>query len=319
MRKKALLGAMLLLVGACAPTGTSPTTVPTTTSAPVTTIPDSTTIIAETGFPVTVSGDNGQVTIDSRPERIVSLSAVATETLFAIGAGSQVVAVDEQSNYPPEAPITDLSGFTPNLEAILSYQPDLVVIAYDPGELISGLEAVGARVLHLDAPPGLEGVYTQIETLGAATGNLGRAAELVSSLQAEIAALVAEVGERGTGITFFHEIDATLYTVTSDTLFGEVYGMFGLVNIADAAGDGGYVQLSSEYVVAADPDLIFLADADYGESPDTVAARPGWGDLTAVRQRGVVELDADLASRWGPRIVEFARAIADAVIGHTGG
>lgn len=313
MRKKALLGAILLLVGACASTGANTTT---TTSIATTTVGESTTTI-DPAFPVTVTGDNGEVTIEARPERIVSLSAVATEMLFAIGAGDSVVAVDDQSNYPPEAPVTDLSGFTPNIEAIVSYQPDLVVIAYEPGELIPGLEVVGATVLHLDAAPDIEGVYDQIETLGAATGHSAEADRLVEGMRSELAVLVEQVGDRGEGVTFFHEVDATLYTVTSATLFGEIYSMFGMVNIADqAAGEGvlGYPQLSSEYVVAADPDMIFLADSAYGESAESVAARPGWDVMTAVRSGAVVELDSDVASRWGPRIVELARAIAEALL-----
>lgn len=314
MSKKALLGALLLVAG-CATGGDQNTT--TTSPAPT----ESSTTVATTStlpeaFPVTVAGDNGEITIEARPERIVSLSSVATEILFAIGAGAQVAAVDDQSNYPPEAPITDLSGFTPNIEAIVSYEPDLVVVSYDPGELVSGLEAVGVPVLMQGAALDINGTYSQIEVLGAATGRIAEAAALVSQIQTELDALTAEVGERGQGITYFHEIDDTLYSITSDTFFGQVYGLFGMVSIADEADpDGfGYPQLSSEYIVSADPDLIFLADSRYGVTAETLAARPGWASLSALQEGRVIPLDSDVASRWGPRVVDFARAVADAVM-----
>lgn len=296
MLKKTLFG-FLLLVAGCT-TAADPTT---TTAA----VPSTTTAPAAT----TTSAAAGS-------QRIVSLSSVATEILFAIGAGDQVVAVDEQSNYPAEAPITDLSGFTPNIEAIVSYEPDLVVVSYDPGELVSGLEALGVPVLVQLAAVDLEGTYDQIEELGSATGRVGEAAELVSRIQADLDAIVAEAGDSGEGLTYYHEIDDHLYSVTSTTFFGQVYSLFGLVNIADEADpDGfGYPQLSSEYIVASDPDLIFLANGSYGMTPEMVAARPGWGNMSAIQGGRVFPLDSDVSSRWGPRVVDFARAVADSVL-----
>jgi iron complex transport system substrate-binding protein len=303
MRRTALVAALLLAVAAC--TTTEPAATTTTLNDP------------GSAFPVTVEADNGSVTIESRPERIISLSTVATEMLFEIGAGSQVVAVDDQSNYPAEAPVTALSGFTPNLEAILSFDPDLVVITFDPGELVSGLETAGVPVLSYTAAFTVDDVYGQIEALGTATGNFEEAASLNDTIQADLAALVAESGDSGEDVTYYHEIDATYYSATSSTFFGEIYSLFGMVNIADEAdSDGaasGYPQLSSEYIVALDPDIVFLADVLYGESLESVGSRPGWDVMDAVRNGNVVELDSDVASRWGPRIVEFARTIAVAL------
>ncbi len=317
MRKTALLAA--LLVASCSSNGIVAPIATTTTGAPTTTTTVPATTTTDPGdFPVTVEADNGPVTIESRPARIVSLSTVATEMLFEIGAGEQVVAVDDQSNHPSEAPTSDLSGFTPNLEALLSYQPDLVVVSNDLGEVVTGLGEVGVPVLLLGAAPTVQDVYRQISILGQATGQTTAAASVNTSIEAELAALVAEVGDRGHGVTFYHEIDSSLYTVTSATFFGEIYKMFGLVNIADEADpDGfGYPQLSGEYVILADPQLIFLANSFYGETAETVAARSGWEVMTAVRNGAVIELDSDVASRWGPRITEFARAVADAVLAH---
>ncbi len=99
-----------------------------------------------TPFPVTVTAGNGKVTISKRPARIVSLSPTATETLFAIGAGAQVVAVDDQSDFPKAAPRTTLSGYTPNVEAIAALRPDLVVISFDPKGLSEALGRLGIPV-----------------------------------------------------------------------------------------------------------------------------------------------------------------------------
>ncbi len=280
----------------------------TTTTTPTTTVDDA--------FPVTVAAANGEVTVPARPTAVVSLSPTATEMLFAIGAGDQVVAVDDQSNYPAEAPTTDLSGFTPNVEAIAAFEPDLVVISFDPGDLVSALEALGIPVLLQPAAVSLDDVYAQIEQLGAATGNLAEAASLVAQIRTEIDEIVASVPDRAEPLTYYHELDPTFYSATSATFIGQVYSLLGLDNIADPAdADGfGYPQLSAEYILDQDPDLIFLADTKCcGQSPETVAERPGWSELTAVKTGAVIPLDDDIASRWGPRVVEFLRTVAEAV------
>jgi iron complex transport system substrate-binding protein len=324
MKRIALPLAMMLTVAACTASGTTATTALVTPTVARSTTPQAvTTTTEDPGFPVTVDADNGPVIIEARPQAIISLSAVATEMLFAIGAGPQVVAVDDQSNYPPDAPVTDLSGFTPNIEAILSYQPDLVVITFDPGDLVASLEAARIPVLSYTAAATIDDVYGQIDALGQATGNQEGASAVSAGIEADLADAVAGTGGAGEGVTYYHEIDNTLYTVTSSTFFGEIYGLFGMVNIADAADEDGsafgYPQLSSEYIVSDDPDIIFLADALYGESAETVAERPGWAVMTAVQNGDIVELDSDVASRWGPRIVDLARDIAAALETHGAG
>ncbi len=265
-------------------------------------------------FPVTVEGTSGLVTIDERPERIVSLSPTATEDLFAIGAGEQVIAVDDQSNFPPEAPATELSGFEPNVEAIAGFEPDLVVFATDPGDLGSSLEGLGITALQLDAAPTLEVAYEQIEQLGLATGHADEARALVDDMRSEIDKLV-NAADPASGTSFYYELDDTFYSVTSKTFIGQLFELLGLQNIADEAGkgSGGYPQLSAEYILASNPDLIFLADTKCcGQSLETVSRRPGWDELAAVTRGDVVPLDDDVASRWGPRVVDLLRQISAA-------
>jgi iron complex transport system substrate-binding protein len=264
-------------------------------------------------FPVLVEGDNGPLEIEEQPEAIISLSPTATESLFAIGAGEQVTAVDDQSNYPAEAPISDLSGFQPNVEAIAGYEPDLVVASYDPGGLVKGLEKLDIPVLLQDAAPDLEAAYAQIETLGAATGNPEGAETVVDSMRVEIEELAGSV-PGAAGATVYHELGPDFFTATSDTFIGSVYELFGLVNIADAAADaeaGGYPQLTAEYIVSENPDLIVLADTKCCEqTAEMVAKRAGWDQIAAVANGDIVEADDDITSRWGPRTVDFAAAIA---------
>ncbi|WP_370654948.1 ABC transporter substrate-binding protein [Prescottella sp. R16] len=247
-----------------------------------------------------------------RPEAIVSLSPSLTETLWAVGAGDQVIAVDALSDYPAGVPTTDLSGFSPNVEAVLGHNPDLVVASDDIGGLVSGLQAAGVPTLLLPAAKTLDDVYEQVEQVGAATGHADEADELATRMRSEIDAAVAAAPDREQPLRYFHEVDDTLYTITGNTFLGEIYRLFGLESIADGSADT-YPQLSPEFVVAANPDLIFLADGEYGVTAATVAARPGWAGMRAVEDGRIHTLDEDLASRWGPRVVDLVHAVAAAV------
>jgi iron complex transport system substrate-binding protein len=251
------------------------------------------------------------------PQAIISLSPTATEMLYAIGAGDQVLAVDDFSNHPPEAveKMQGLSGYIPNVEAIVGLEPDLVVTDGTNPDLLEQLDALGVPHWEGFAVSTFDEVYTQIEQLGAATGHVAEAAQVVEQMQSEVDEIKAGLPQLDDPLTYYHELDDTFFSVTSDTFIGAVYAEIGLVNIADAVGDGNpYPQLNAEFIVAEDPDLIFLACTKYcGESAETVAARDGWADLTAVRTGGVVEMDDDIASRWGPRVVEYLRVVGDAV------
>lgn len=254
------------------------------------------------------------------PSRIVSLSPTHTEMLFAIGAGEQVIAVDSLSNYPPEAAavLTELSAFEPNVEAIAAYEPDLVVISDDFTGITEQLAAVDIDVWSGPAPVDLDDVYAQIQELGTVTAHSAGADELVAEMRADVEAILAGAPELEEPLTYYHELDDTYFSVSANTFVGQIYGLLGLRNITDLTEvDTDYPQLSAEFVVSADPDLIFLAcTVGCGTTAESVAARPGWSAVTAVREGGVVALDDDVASRWGPRVVELLRVAADAVAAH---
>ena len=248
-----------------------------------------------------------------RYHRIISLSPTVTEDLFAIGAGKQVVAVDNQSNYPKRAPRTSLSGYDPNVEAIANYHPDLVLISYNPQNFASQLRQLGIKVVFEAAANNLKQAYEEILQLGRLTGHTVGAKAVVRSMRTHLAAIVASVPKTRRHLRVYHELDPTYYSATSSTFIGSVYKLFGFRDIADAAGGtgGGYPQLSAEYIIAKDPQIIVLADTRCcGQSYATVAARPGWSTVNAVQHHRVFAANDDVASRWGPRIVQFARMVA---------
>ncbi|MGW0216764.1 ABC transporter substrate-binding protein [Micromonospora chokoriensis] len=269
---------------------------------------------AAAAYPVTV----GALTLDKRPEKIVSLSPTATEMLFAIGAGQQVTAVDDQSNYPADAPKTDLSGFQPNAEAIAGKSPDLVVLANDTNKIIDQLTKLKIPVYLTPAATTLDDSYKQITELGTLTGHTDQASDVATRMKDDIAKLVKDLPQRTAKLTYFHELGPELYSATSKTFIGSLYSKVGLTNIADQADadgkNGGYPQLSQEFVVKANPDFVFLADSKCcQQNADSVKARSGWAGLTAVKNNQVIALDDDIASRWGPRVVDLLRVIIDAV------
>jgi iron complex transport system substrate-binding protein len=313
-RRRAIALAVLAPLSLAACSSSTSLQPPTTTTLATTPILATTTTVAATGgFPVTLASAKGSVTLKARPKAIVSLSPTATEDLFAVGAGTQVIAVDDQSNYPAAAPKTSLSGYKPNVEAIAAKNPDLVVVADDSTGISSALAKLGITTLVDPAAKSLDDAYAQIEQLGSATGHTVEAHALEASMRTAITAAVGGAPRPSTPLRVYHELDQTFYSATSTTFIGQLYKLLGAADIADAADSqgSGYPQLSPEYIVKADPNVIFLADGRCcGQNRATVAARPGWSAITAVKNGGVVVLDDDVASRWGPRVVDLVRAIA---------
>ena len=265
-------------------------------------------------FPVTIHAANGDVTITKQPARVISLSPTTTEDLFAVGAGKQVVAVDEDSDYPKQAPRTKLSGLTPNAEAVAQYNPDLVIVSY-PGPVIGQLEKLGIAVLEEPAVDTVAQAYQEIREVGLATGHAAEATTVVRGMEVKLTTLIRSVPKTHRHLRVYHELTPDYYSATSQTFIGRIYRLFGFTNIADAADTthSGYPQLSAEYILTANPQLVVLADSVCcGQTAKTVAARAGWQQLNAVQRHRVIAVDDSIASRWGPRLVDFAAAIAAA-------
>jgi iron complex transport system substrate-binding protein len=265
-------------------------------------------------WPLTIAAPNGTVTIKALPQRIVSLDPTATEDLYAVGAGSQVVAVDQYSDFPPGAPVTTLSGLHPNIGEIVKDNPSLVISQNDPA-LVRALGKLGIPLLVEPEVSNLRDAYGEIEQIGLATGHGYQAGETVTNMRQEITDIVAQAGTKYRGLTYYWETSSSPYrSATSATLIGHIMDMFGLRNIADGAGSVQPV-LSGHYIVAHRPQVIFLADtvAASGQTPAMVAARGGWADIPAVRNHDIYALNADIASRWGPRLPQLVAEIASAL------
>lgn len=271
-------------------------------------------------FPVTVRAqDAPKLTLRERPDRIVSLSPTATEVLYKVGAGGQVVAADQFSTYPKKAPNKEeLSALDPDPEELATFKPDVVIVNSDnDGKLTKALDKLEIKTLVLPAAPTLEKAYAQFELLGKVTGHVDAGEQLADDTQRKIEDIVDDTPTPDKKLSYYHEVSDDYYTMTSATFVGDVYDRFDLDNIAD--GDdpdtaGGSPQLSQEQIVSADPDMIFLADTECcNQTAGTVSERSGWDTLSAVADNNVFELDDDIASRWGPRIVKFVSAVSDAV------
>lgn len=257
----------------------------------------------------------------SPPSAIISLSPTATEMLYAIGAGEAVIAVDDYSNYPPAAidKQPGISGYEPNVEAILALGADLIITDGTNPDLIDAFERAGVANWAGPASVTIDDTFAQLLELGSVTGRLDAAEALVGEMKADLDDLTARIAALPASaepLTYYHELDSTYYSVTSDTFIGSTYSLLGLRNIADLAeGESyGYPQLSAEFILDKDPDLIFLACTVYcGETPESVTARPGWDSLSAVSAGHVFPLDDDTASRWGPRVIDHMTMVVDAV------
>ena len=250
-------------------------------------------------------------------ERIVSLSATATEMLYAIGAQDQLVAVDNYSNYPQEAAdvATKIDAFEPNVEAIAELDPTTVLIAFDSGNLKEQLEKLEIDVWVGAPATTLDDSYAQITELGDLTSKPDEATALIDSMKAGIDGVIEAMELPDAPVSYYYELDNTFFSVKSNTFVGQLMSRFMLQNVADTAEAGNdYPQLSQESIISSNPQMIFLADTKCCEqSAETVAARAGWEVIDAVANGNVVELDDDIASRWGPRVVDLVKVVAEAV------
>lgn len=267
--------------------------------------------VATTGatFPLTVTDStNTNVVFSKAPMRIISYSPAATEVLFAVGAGSQVVAVDKFSNYPKDTgALPKVEYSKPAPEPAVALNPDLVIMASQQEGQIPQFRALGLTVLLLKEPANLAGVLDQVRLVGRITGHASDGDQLAASMQQRIDAVAAKVAKlpAGPAPKAFYELTADGYTVGPASFIGSLLQTARLANVAEKT-TGAFPQVSSEVVIAANPDIIFLADGMAGgtESLATVKVRPGWANLNAVKNGRVYVVDSDVFSRPGPRIVD---------------
>jgi iron complex transport system substrate-binding protein len=292
LRKASLVGAALLALGLLPgplPAVAAPRTGPSHSSA----------------FPVSVTSGDGKVTIPTRPTRILCLSASATQMLYSIGAGKQVVGVDKYSTWPSTAPRTKFTGYETSAEDYLYLHPDLVIFAFSEGTLIKQLKLLGIPSLLLPPAQNFAGVYQQIDELGLATGHEAAAQHLDASLARFLASAKARA-EGGKGRTYYIELSPDYYTATSKTFIGAEFSLFGMRDIADPASHGSaYPQISAEYLLKANPYYVFLADTVCCKvTPANFAKRPALGLLKAVKAHHVYGVNDSVASEWGPHTIE---------------
>lgn len=263
-------------------------------------------------FPVSITRSDGvTLEIPERPERIVSLSAGGTELFFAIGAGDQLVAADMFSDYPEEAnALPKVDSFQPDPEAILAHNPDLVLVTYDADEIVAALEQAGVPVLYLEVPESIDGLLEQARQFGKITGNREAAEELVADMEERIEAVTSKLADVE-GPRVYHELDETFFTVAPDSFVGDLYNLLNAQNIA-AGAPGGYPQLSAEAIIERNPEVIILptGEGEDGTTPEDVKARPGWDVIDAVKNDRIYQIDRDIVSRPGPRIIDGLEQLA---------
>lgn len=267
--------------------------------------------------PITVTdGLEREVQLDSPASTMISLSPPITEMLFAIGAGKQMVARDSFSDYPAEAlELPDVGGgFSEyDLETIVSLKPDLVIAgSINTPELVQSLEELGLTVYYLANPGTLEGMLDAIRVLGQVSGHNSEAEELTTELLSRIRA-VDELLADATPVSVFYELDATdpakPYTPGPGSFYSHLIQRAGGENIGDQL-ESEWAQAGLEFILIADPEFIILGDAMWGVTPESVAERPGWHALSAVKEGRVLPFDDNLLARIGPRQVDGLEALA---------
>ena len=247
----------------------------------------------------------------SSPKRIISLSPSITEILFEIGSGNKVIAVDNLSNYPNEAPITDISAYDPNVEAISLLNPDLVILSYNIKNLKAALKKIGIETIYLPAPLNFEDILDQIDYLGLQTGNEDKAKKLISKMKNRMKTL-QKLRENEKATKIYHEIDPNYYSPSKFSFIGDIYQKLNYKNVADKAdiSNLGYPKLSPELIISENPDLIVLPGKD-NKYVEKIKLRPGWSYIEAVKKNNFLLTNNDIASRWGPRIINFASILVE--------
>ncbi|MDA0302471.1 MAG: ABC transporter substrate-binding protein [Chloroflexi bacterium] len=276
--------------------------------------PSVTATVTPAAFPRTVTDRTpAAVTIAERPVRIVSLAPGITETLFAIGAGPRLVATDTFSDYPEPAKTTTKVDYSrPSAEQVVALRPDLVLLSSRQRDMVTRFRDLQLPVVFLGDPGSLEDVFANMRLIGRVAGEDEAAETLVRGLERRVEAVRAATAAAPAGPRVFYELTPSLYSASERSFIGSMFTLLGATNIA--LGPTPYPQLTAERVIAADPEVIFLGYVGTTKvDASSVARRPGWSAVTAVRSGRVVQIDPDITNRPGPRVVDALEAIARAL------
>lgn len=271
-------------------------------------------------FPVTITDDAGnEVIIEEQPDAIVSLLPSVTETLFALGLDDEIVGVSDYDNYPAEtADIQKVGSMDLNLEMILALQPDVVFLqdyhVTNASDGIKQLQEAGIEVVIVEMGSTFDSVYKSIEMIGKATGKSVEAEQIVTDMKDK----VNELKKKAEGITETKSVwveispQPDIFTAGSGTYINEMLEMIGAVNVA---GDlEGWPQVNEEEAVNMNPDVILTTYGYYVEDArEQILNRDGWQEVTAVKNGDVYDINSDMVTRSGPRLVEGMEEIAKAV------
>jgi iron complex transport system substrate-binding protein len=274
--------------------------------------------VAAAVFPVTLAGDDGtSVELKAAPRKIVSLTPAETEVLFAIDAGNEVVGkVDDPAKYPPEADAVPVFGTFAgvDVEKVVGAGADLVIAGGNggtPQDAIDKLRSLHVPVLVVYASD-VKGVLHDIELTGAATGHTAEAAQIVASMQAGFDQVAAATTGLPRPRVFYETGDEpAIYGIADQTVYADMLGLAGATPIT--TGSTTNWEMPAEKLLAADPELIILGDSAYGTTAASVAKRPGWASLTAVKAGAIKPIEDILVTRPGPRLVEGLRLLVAAI------
>jgi iron complex transport system substrate-binding protein len=315
-----LLFALVALLAACGGTEAPSTPGPTPAATPAQTAPAATATLVPTGtpeaaaFPRTISDAGGmEVRLEAAPERIISFSPGATEILFAIGAGDRVVATDKFSDFPQQVQaLPKLEYSNPSPEQALELDPDVVIMATRQREQVEQFRGLGMTVLFLQEPATVEGVLEQVRLFGEITGNEEQAEALVAEMRGRIEAVQSKIADVEQSPRVYFELSSELFTAAPNSFVGDLLTLLKARNIAEGA-TSPFPQLTAEAVIEADPEVVLLANAEFGESAETVCARPGWSVTAACEEGRIHPVDPDLTNRPGPRVVDGLEQVARAL------
>ena len=315
-----LAAAIIAVAGCTGGTGASLSQLPTTAPSSAAATPSVAPVASPTtaAFPVTLTDDEGtSVEIRAEPEVIVSLTPATNETLFALGLGDRIVGKGEDFFvYPPEAAaIPDVATFDAvDIEKVISLEPDVVFAGgnfFTPPDAIERMRDLGLTVVVLYAGS-VEAVFADIELIGQASGRSAEATAIVNRMRAAFGAVETAVA----GLDrprLFYELDATgaIYGPADDSFLAEMIELAGGNPITTGSPDK--FDIAVERLIEADPELILLADAPFGVTPEQVAARPGWEVMTAVNEGQIRPIDDQTVTRPGPRLFLGLRLLAETI------